>query len=157
MDQDVASPERVIEKVKGLLKMGCHLVAGNIEGIDGLMIDVMLFGIADAQHCRRCEDCITEGCTRTDILLLEEADVGSRVVVAQPELVSLLGTMHHVHRLVVLEGYSIHHRIKRNYYHGWTVTSSTGKQQSKRHGMRTLNNCDWYKGKIARISSLMLM
>lgn len=56
MDQDVALPQRVIEEVEGFLKMRGHLVARNIESIDGLMIDAVLFGIADAQHCRRGED-----------------------------------------------------------------------------------------------------
>ena len=84
MDQDVALPQRVLEEVKGFLKMRGHLVARNIKGIDGLMIDTMLFGIANAQHGRRSEDYIPKRCTRTDTLLLEETDVGSRVVVAQP-------------------------------------------------------------------------
>lgn len=35
--------------------------------------------------------------TRSDVLLLEEGDVGGSVVVAQPELGSLLGTVDHVH------------------------------------------------------------
>jgi hypothetical protein len=58
----------------------------------------------------------TEG-TRTDVFLLEQTDIGSCVVVPQPELAALFGSVNHVHGLIIFKGYSIHHQIKRNYYH----------------------------------------
>lgn len=51
--------------------------------------------------------------TGTYIFLFEEGEVGGCVVIAEPKLMAVFGPMHDVHGLVVAEGDSIHHRIKR--------------------------------------------
>ena len=51
--------------------------------------------------------------TRTDIFLLQQGYIGCCVVIAQPKFIAVFGSMHDVHRLVVVKGDSIHHQIKR--------------------------------------------
>ncbi len=56
MDEQIAIPKGIINEPEGLLEVGSHFVAGNIERVYYFMVDVVLFGVADIEHGCRGED-----------------------------------------------------------------------------------------------------
>lgn len=58
VNQHVPLGERVSYKAVGLLEVWSHPVGGDIQSADGLVVDAVLFVVADAQHCSGGEDCM---------------------------------------------------------------------------------------------------
>lgn len=50
MDKQIALPKRIVDEPEGLLEMRRHFVAWDVESVDGLVVDVKLFGVINAEH-----------------------------------------------------------------------------------------------------------
>lgn len=92
--------------------MGGHFVGGDIEGVDGFVGDVELFGVLDTEHGGGGEDWIGVDDTGGDIFLFEEFVVGGGVVVAKPEFMGIGVGKDNVHALVIFHVSEVHLNMK---------------------------------------------
>jgi hypothetical protein len=58
VDEEVALFESVVDEAEGLLEVRGHLVAGDVEGVDDLVVDAVLLAVLHAEHGGRGEDCV---------------------------------------------------------------------------------------------------
>ena len=56
MHQNVSPPEGIIEEAECLLEVWRHFIAGNVEGVDGLVVNIEFFGVGDVEHRSGCQD-----------------------------------------------------------------------------------------------------
>jgi hypothetical protein len=50
VDEEVALAEGVVDEAEGLLEVGRHLVAGDVERVYHLVADLLLLRVADPEH-----------------------------------------------------------------------------------------------------------
>ena len=52
MNKQVALLERIVNEPVGFLKVRSHFVAWNVECVDDLMVDIVLFGVINVHRGR---------------------------------------------------------------------------------------------------------
>lgn len=61
MDEHISQLEGILDEMEGFVKVRRHFVAGQVEGIDDFVIDLLILRVVDAQHGGRCEDWVAIG------------------------------------------------------------------------------------------------
>jgi hypothetical protein len=56
VDEHVSLLEGIFDEMEGFIKVWRHFVAGQVEGVDHFMIDLLILGVVDAQHGGCSED-----------------------------------------------------------------------------------------------------